>query len=106
MIREPNLLFEISVDGVPVLSVTDRPSSSADHLAEVLSSSRQERPSICPELTPTSSITYRHRTLGEPIMEHGMVIGIEHKLGRWRDGLPSEEYLKTLSAKWLDTAKN
>lgn len=106
MIREPNLMFEISVDGVPVLSVTDRPSSSADHLDKALASARQERPSICPELTPASNITYRHRTLGEPIITQGSVVGIEHKLGRWRNGLPDEKYLRSLSAKWTITTRN
>ena len=100
MTRQPNLLFEISVDGVPVLSATDRPSSTSDHLTQVLADARQVRPSICPELTPASTVSFRHRTMGEPIIHEGEVVGIEHKPGRWRDGLPSEEYLDALSVKW------
>lgn len=98
--RQPNLLFEISVDGVPVLSTTDRPSTTSDHLTQVLADARQVRPSICPELTPTSTVSFRHRTMGEPIIHEGEVVGIEHKPGRWHDGLPDDKYLKTLIAKW------
>lgn len=103
MMQEPNLQFEISVDGAPVITATDRPSTTAAQLVDRLEEARRARPSICGELTPASNITYRHRTMGEPIIQQGSVVGIDIKPGRWRNGLPTERYLKTLTEKWSST---
>lgn len=98
--KVPNILFEISVNGKALIQCSDSPSTSPERLTEIFDESQIIRPLELPVRGPEDTLTFRHRTLAEPIIRGGMVVGVDPTKGRWRDGLPNERFLSRLVSKW------